>query len=218
MATDSVELPPLGERKVSTPSSDDVPKVIAYLLGSSPDWGTLIAVLAWTGCRRGEVCALHWEDVDLDAGSILIRRSVAIVPGGAVERGTKTAVSGTLPSVHGPSSCSAHIVSAPPRAPRRAIQRWRTPPTSSRRILPVDGRTHQPVSPVSSRLRAPRPKAAHIRVHDLRHHSATTLLKKGASVGEVMDRHGWRTVGMVNRYRHLLEAQDAEAAKILEEA
>jgi integrase len=58
----------------------------------------------------------------------------------------------------------------------------------------------------------------HIRLHDLRHHSATTLLKNGASVGEVMDRHGWRTVQMVNRYRHLLEAQDTEAAKVLENA
>ena len=90
VATDSVELPPLGERKVSAPSSDDVRKVIDYLLHTNPDWGTLFAILAWTGCRRGEVCALHWNDVDVDAGNILIRRSVAVVPGGVVERGTKT--------------------------------------------------------------------------------------------------------------------------------
>jgi len=57
-----------------------------------------------------------------------------------------------------------------------------------------------------------------IRLHDLRHHSATTLLKGGSSVGEVMDRHGWRTVEMVNRYRHLLEATDVEAAKAIENA
>ena len=31
-----------------------------------------------------------------------------------------------------------------------------------------------------------------------------------------MDRHGWQTVEMVNRYRHLLEAQDARAAEALE--
>jgi hypothetical protein len=33
-----------------------------------------------------------------------------------------------------------------------------------------------------------------------------------------MDRHSWRTVEMVNRYRHLLEGEDAEAAKTLENA
>ena len=36
----------------------------------------------------------------------------------------------------------------------------------------------------------------------MRHHSATTLLKSEMSVGEFADRHGWRTVEMVNRYRH----------------
>ena len=55
-----------------------------------------------------------------------------------------------------------------------------------------------------------------LRMHDLRHYSATTLLKHGASVGEVMDRHGWTTLEMVGRYRHLLEAVDREAAATLE--
>jgi integrase len=57
-----------------------------------------------------------------------------------------------------------------------------------------------------------------MRLHDLRHHSATTLLKNGTSIGEVMDRHGWRTVEMVNRYRHLLDAGDVAAATSLEDA
>ena len=55
-------------------------------------------------------------------------------------------------------------------------------------------------------------------VHDLQHLSATTLLKNGVSVGEVMDRHGWRTVEMVNRYPHLLDAADVAAATTLEDA
>lgn len=59
-------------------------------------------------------------------------------------------------------------------------------------------------------------KVPHMRLHDLRHHSATALLKSGSSVGEVMDRHGWKTVEMVNRYRHLLEAADTRAAEALE--
>jgi len=33
-----------------------------------------------------------------------------------------------------------------------------------------------------------------------------------------MDRHGWRAFQMVNRYRHLLEVQDATAAQVLENA
>ena len=65
-------------------------KVVERLPATDPDWGTLIAVVAWTGCRRGEVCALWWEDVDLGGKSILIHRSVVAVPGGVEEKGTKT--------------------------------------------------------------------------------------------------------------------------------
>ena len=54
-----------------------------------------------------------------------------------------------------------------------------------------------------------------MRLHDLRHHSATALLKNGVSVGEVMDRHGWKTPEMVSRYRHLTEAKDRTAAEAL---
>ena len=36
-------------------------------------------VLAYTGMRRGELLALRWRDVDLDAATISVRRSVGIV-------------------------------------------------------------------------------------------------------------------------------------------
>ncbi len=55
-----------------------------------------------------------------------------------------------------------------------------------------------------------------MRLHDLRHHSATALLKSGVSVGEVMDRHGWTAMDMVSRYRHMMEAKDHGAAETLE--
>jgi integrase len=90
VATDGVELPPLGERKIDPPTSDNVRRVFEHLLRSKPDWGTLVAVLAWTGCRPGEACGLHWEDMDLHGGSILIRRAIITVSGGPIERGTKT--------------------------------------------------------------------------------------------------------------------------------
>ena len=52
-------------------------------------------VLAMTGMRRGELLALRWRDIDLDAGTIAIRRSVGVVktkgqPEQITEGGTKT--------------------------------------------------------------------------------------------------------------------------------
>ena len=51
--------------------------------------------LAYTGMRRGELLALRWRDIDLDAGMITIRRSVGVVkhkgqPEQITEGGTKT--------------------------------------------------------------------------------------------------------------------------------
>jgi integrase len=36
-------------------------------------------VLAYTGMRRGELLALRWRDIDLDAATISVRRSVGVV-------------------------------------------------------------------------------------------------------------------------------------------
>jgi integrase len=218
IATDGVELPPLGAREMAPPSSDDVRTVIDHLLTTDPDWGTLVAVIAWTGCRRGEAAGLRWEDVDLAKGNVLIRRSVAVVPGGSQVKGTKT---GNIRRI----AIGPKTVKLLKAQRKRSDERAKTCGTRVQRTSyifspdPAGGRPYNPYT-VTRTFRTACQKAGvpRMRLHDLRHHSATTLLKSGASVGEVMDRHGWRTVEMVNRYRHLLEAQDSAAARTLENA
>jgi integrase len=218
IATQGVDLPPLRERKLSPPSSSDVRKVLEYQLATNPDWGTIFAVIAWTGCRRGEACGLRWDDVDLQGRSILIRRAVIAVPGGVEVKGTKTGELRRL--AIGPQAvkllkahrkrCNARAETCGARLEHPAY------------VFSPDPAGARPYNPFTiTRTFVSACKAAGvspIRLHDLRHHSATTLLKQGVSVGEVMDRHGWRTVEMVNRYRHLLDAKDAKAAEALENA
>ena len=38
--------------------------------------GLFLGFLLYTSCRRGEVLALQWQDIDLDAGQIHITKSV----------------------------------------------------------------------------------------------------------------------------------------------
>jgi integrase len=218
VATDGVDLPPLGERKVDPPASADVRKVLEHILVTDPDWGALIAFVTWTGCRRGEVCGLHWDDVDLDAGNVLIRRAVVAIPGGSQEKGTKT---GEIRRIAlGPRT--VELLRDLHERCRDRARECGVELAPSAYVFSPDAAGRRPYNPhtitnifVSACKEAGVPP---IRLHDLRHHSATTLLKNGASVGEVMDRHGWRSVAMVNRYRHLLEAGDLEAAKTLENA
>lgn len=67
LATEGVELPPLGEQPLTSPSSLDVRKLIERSLADDADFGTMLAVIAWTGCRRGEACGLRWSDIDFEA-------------------------------------------------------------------------------------------------------------------------------------------------------
>ncbi len=52
-----------------------------------PLWHTLVA----SGCRLGELLALRWQDVDFDAGTVAITRTLQRVGGTYVVNGPKTA-------------------------------------------------------------------------------------------------------------------------------
>lgn len=49
--------------------------VLEAMRTTRPRWYALVAVLAFTGMRKSEATALYWSDVDMDQGSIHIRRS-----------------------------------------------------------------------------------------------------------------------------------------------
>ncbi|MGD0254967.1 MAG: tyrosine-type recombinase/integrase [Acidimicrobiales bacterium] len=218
IATVGVDLPPLAAKMINPPPSADVRKVVEHLLATDPDWGTLVAVVAWTGCRRGEVCALRWEDIDITGKSILIHRSVVAVPGGVEERGTKTGQQRRL--AIGPRTVK--LLRAHQKRCRERAKACDATLEATAFVFSPEAAGRRPYNPHTiTRVFVAACDGAEVRrmrLHDLRHHSATTLLKQGAALGEVMDRHGWKTVEMVNRYRHLLEAKDVKAAKGLENA
>ena len=52
-----------------------------------------LVLIAATGLRRGEALALTWDDVDLDAGTLRARRTLARIGGHLVVSQPKTAKS-----------------------------------------------------------------------------------------------------------------------------
>jgi integrase len=72
---------------ISPPAPKDVIRMIAK---ASPDLALFLRLAALTGARRGQLCALQWSDVQLDAATIRWTRSLVKVPGGTVEKETKT--------------------------------------------------------------------------------------------------------------------------------
>jgi integrase len=84
-----VTRPRVARASISPPAPRDIVRMITE---ASPDLALFLRLAALTGARRGQLCALHWSDVRLDAATIRWTRSLAKVPGGTVEKETKTGV------------------------------------------------------------------------------------------------------------------------------
>lgn len=70
---DTVRLPSHAKPDVEPLSTDDVRR----LLNASEGWfRNFLAISVYTGMRTGEVIALQWEDMDLEAGYIRVRHSI----------------------------------------------------------------------------------------------------------------------------------------------
>jgi integrase len=56
------------------------PEEAAALLNDAwrdPEWGHLLWLTMITGCRRGELCALRWQHLDLERATLWVRRSTS---------------------------------------------------------------------------------------------------------------------------------------------
>ena len=82
---------PGGEPKEMTiPQDEDVQRLIEHLRKTDDALYLPVLMAATLGLRRGEICALHWEDFDFAAGTVTIRRSAVMEGKVLVEKGTKT--------------------------------------------------------------------------------------------------------------------------------
>ena len=168
-----------------------------------------------TGLRRGEVAALRWEDVDFALGTMAVVRN-------RVSAGRGRAVSTHQPKTRrGRRNVALDVTSVEVLRSHRAAQvaeRLRLGPAwinSGYVFCGVDGSPLHPDTITSKFqtiikcLDVPR-----IRLHDLRHTSATLALKAGVHPKVVSERLGHATVGItLDLYSHVLDGMQAEAAE-----
>ena len=143
-----------------------------------------VVVLALsTGMRRGEIMNLKWQAVDLKRGRITLLKTkngeIRVVP-----------IAG-----HALELLKAH-------AKVRPIDTELLFPGKVKRDKPMD--LNAPWRTALSRA-----GIKDFRFHDLRHSAASYLAMNGASLAEIADVLGHRTLQMVKRYSHLSEAHTA---------
>ena len=77
--------------RVKDLSEEDVAKLLEALQDAPAQYSVITQLALLTGARRGEICALRWSDIDLDAGVISINRTVQNIAGhGTVFTAPKT--------------------------------------------------------------------------------------------------------------------------------
>lgn len=206
--------PPQRRREVDPPTVAQVQELIEAARDDDPDFATYLWVLAATGCRRGEACALRWSDVDLERGEVAIRRSIAQVGGELREKDTKTHQSRRVAIDDGTVEVlRAHRL----RQRELALALGVSVPDTALLFGDSDG---QPWRPDVCTNRFGRLRASlgleRVRLHDLRHFVASVLGDGGVPIATISSRLGHRDISTtLNLYTHALPATDQRAAAYL---
>ncbi len=61
--------------------ADELIRVLSCVAKEPTKWQAFIHLAADTGCRRGELCALEWDDIDFENGLISVRKNLQYTPG-----------------------------------------------------------------------------------------------------------------------------------------
>ena len=157
-----------------------------------------------TGLRRGELLGLKWEDIDLTAGVIRVRRQVSRIDGKIVEAPLKT-------------KNAYRMVTISPQAVE--VLNAQKAKTNDEYVFPSP--SGGPISPdsVNNMLKRVLKRAGipRVRFHDLRHTFATLALQNGVDIKTVSGMLGHFSAGFtLDTYAHVTTAAQKEAARTME--
>jgi integrase len=160
------------------------------------EWRTMITVAVRTGLRLGELLALSWTDVDLEAGRLWVRRAVARGIVGTPKNGRSREVA---LSQQATAALEAHA--------RRSLLVF----SDSEGKMLTKGATKAPLANALKRA-----KLRHIGWHALRHTFASHLVMRGAPIKAVQELLGHSTIEMTMRYSHLSPDARRDAVRLLD--
>lgn len=172
---------------------------------------------ALVGLRRGEALALRWDDVDLEAGSLRVERTLGEV-GGKLVRGEPKTVNGRRTVSLGPASVDALRA----HRKRQLTERDALGDAYDDAGLVFCRQDGGPLWPgtVTTRFHALSAAAGlpTIRLHDLRHSAASIALASGVDLKTVSANLGHSGIAITaDLYAHVLPATARAAAESVEE-
>lgn len=208
--------PPAVSRKKPEYFQPEQIQAILDALEDEPErWRVLTHLLIVTGCRRGEIAALKWSRVDLEAGRLEISANLCYSKEkGIYETTTKT---GNVRFVNIPAETVALLRKY--RASQVALQlangdRWQD---TGYLFTQDDGRPMNPTS-ITAWLNkfSQRRGLPHIHPHSFRHSVASILISAGTDIVTVSKQLGHAQVSTTGDiYAHVIDEAKAQAAECI---
>lgn len=197
---------------ISVPTLDEVRALIVACTQRSEQLGMFVLLAAVTGCRRGELAALRWKDIDGER--ITISASVYAAGGAQGVKSTKSGRSRVVVAGHE----WMNAIAAWRARVEADTEGWKVRLREDSFVLSTrpGGDLPPNIDSVSTSVRrvADAIGLRHVHLHSLRHFAATELLATGIGVRDAADRLGHADPTMTLRvYAHATtERQRAAAA------
>ncbi len=197
----------------------DARQTSAFLkVADQHEWAALWRLAITTGLRRGELLGLRWSDIDWEQGALSVRRTLSRGATGGYEFGVPKTQAGKR-KVELTSSVMASL-----QAHRRRQVEARLAldaPYQDQELIFADA-LGGPVHPNTMRNQflklVAQAGVPPIRIHDLRHTSATLMLANGEHVKIVSERLGHASIAItLDRYSHVTPGMQREAANRLDQ-
>ena len=212
---DAVSPPKVERATLTTFDMAQTADLIETLRGTRLMIPVMLGVLC--GLRRGEIAALRWRNVDLQAGKLTIVESAEQTASGVrykapkSGRGRSVALSGTMAE-----ELRAHRVRQAEELLRLGIRQGDATFIYTRE----DGEPMQPRSLTRAwQMTIGKIKLPRVRFHDLRHAHATHLLSNGVHPKVASERLGHSRVGItLDLYSHVLPGMQEDAAMRIDAA
>ena len=207
-------LPKVVQPKIEIFSKAQAAEMLACLEKEDLQFQTLIQLAIFTGARRGELVALKFSDVDFSQAKITIERAAVKL------KGQKTIIKPPkdyeVRTVTVNESCLdliRQLKAQKAEEAKRLGTKWNF---ENWMFTTWNGEIMNPQTPTKQFSKfLSKNGLMHRKFHSLRHTSATLLLYGGINVKQVQSRLGHGDIETTNKYLHVLEEADIEAANVL---
>ena len=208
-------LPKAQVPKIDIFTKQEAAQMLAALEKEDLQFQTLIQLAIFTGARRGELTALKFSDIDFEQRKITIERSAYKITGQPLA--TKPPKDYETRTVTINESC-CQLLKMLKREKISESQRLGSAWCGDDWVFTQwNGEMMNLMTPTKQFSKFLKKNGLrHRKFHSLRHTSATLLLYAGVNIKQVQGRLGHGDIETTNKYLHLIEEADVEAANKLD--